>query len=106
MDSLANKRRIDQRHYDLHWQLLSLAQAENLSLFYDGQELLERGGGVAVPGWAARAEGLITEAPRGFKYTISKTQSNAKHISPKYQILNLKYRGLLLPCQLCLSSES
>ena len=36
----------------------------------DDQELLERGSSVAVPGWAARAEGLITEAPRGRKYHL------------------------------------
>ena len=33
----------------------------------DIQDLLDmnRGGGVGVPGWGGRAEGLISEAPRG-----------------------------------------
>ena len=46
---------------------------------------MERSGGVAVPGWAARAEGLITEAPRGLKYIIPKKNSQIPNtFCPKY----------------------
>ena len=56
------------------------------------KELLERGGGVAVPGWAARAEGLITEAPRGLTYTITTQINNHKSqiYNHKSQISNHK----------------